>query len=85
MKTLLEIFEHELIKEPNILNMEQTQVQIDFTTKKAVENFSNWFNKEGFDLFTKSKYNKLTKTTDDFVTCLATDEKMDWGHYYELQ
>ena len=65
--------------------METKQVQIYFITEKGLDSFTTWFKKEGFDLFIKSKYNKLTKNTDDFATCLATDEKMDWGHYYEIE
>ena len=64
-------------------NMEQ--IQIDLQSKKAADNFYKWFCEKGFYLFTESKYNKLTKVTDDFVTCLATDEKLDNGYYIELQ
>jgi CRISPR/Cas system-associated protein endoribonuclease Cas2 len=65
--------------------MKNTNIQIDFQTKKAASNFRKWFNKEGFDLFTKSKYNKLKKGTDDFVSCFATDEEYESGYYFELQ
>ena len=69
------------------------EIQIEVPNEQAVKNFAKWFRKEGFDLFTKSKYNKLEpKNTDAYVTCLATDEKMTThgsdeisGWFIELQ
>ena len=62
------------------------EIQIRFSNEQALSNFVKWFNKQGFDLFTQSKFNKLIPdNTDSYVTCLSTDEKMDWGHYYELE
>jgi hypothetical protein len=62
------------------------QIQIDATTEQAVENFAQWFKKEGFDLFIKSKFNKLKpNNTDNFISCLATDEKMEWGYYFQIE
>lgn len=65
--------------------MDNPNIQINFQTKKVADNFHKWFNKEGFDLFTKSKYNKLTKVTDDFASCLATDEELENGYYFEIE
>ena len=68
------------------------EIQIAGANKQSVKNFTKWFNKEGFDLFTKSKYNKLIKhNTDSYITCLSTDEKLvnsvdgSVGHFYELE
>ena len=69
------------------------EVQIELPNKDAVKNFSKWFRKEGFNLFTNSKYNKLeSSNTDSFITCLATDEKLTMsndgeygGQFFELQ
>jgi hypothetical protein len=56
------------------------KIEIEMPNKKAVENFTKWFNKEGFDLFTKSKFNKLeVYNTDSFITCLATLENLSMG------
>lgn len=67
------------------------EIQIEVPNKKASENFANWFRKEGFELFTKSKFNKLdAKNTDCYITCLATDEKLTSfneyaGVYFDIQ
>lgn len=61
------------------------KIEIYFPTKKANDNFYKWFCSNGFDLFTKSKYNKLTKQTDNFITCLATNEKINSEYYIELE
>jgi len=63
------------------------EVTINFAySEQASKNFAKWFSKEGFDLFTKSKFNKLSKeNSDSFITCLSTDEETSSGHYYELE
>ncbi len=68
------------------------EIQIGMPDKEAVQNFVKWFKKEGFDLFTKSRFNKLDgKNSDSYITCLATDEKLSTGrneyagHFFELQ
>ena len=61
------------------------ETQIEMPNKKAVENFTKWFNEEGFDLFTKSKFNKLnSKNTDSYITCLATCENLTQGFSNEF-
>lgn len=73
------------------------EIQIGMPNKEAAQNFAKWFREEGFDLFTKSKFNKLKKGKEDsYITCLATDEKLtasvgnNWsseyaGQYFDLQ
>ena len=69
------------------------EIQIELPTKNAAKNFEKWFREEGFDLFTKSKFNKLKKSDQDsYVTCLSTDEHLQTiysndyaGHFFELQ
>ena len=63
------------------------QIQIEVPDRTAAENFIKWFRKKGFDAFTKSKFNKLTsKSTDSYITCIATDEKLtDGGNKYAGQ
>lgn len=70
----------------SIINLPQQtgcQVQIEFGNKKQMERFVKWFNKIGFRLFLSSTENR--RTNDATVTSMCTDEKMDWGHYYELE
>lgn len=52
---------------------------------KAMQNFVKWFRNEGFDQFTRSKFNNDRKQLDHWITCLATDEKTDNGYYLELE
>ena len=68
------------------------EIQIQMPTKNAVNNFTKWFEKEGFRSFIDSKYNKLKATnTDDYITCLSTVEDLtDYfnkfkGKYIELE
>lgn len=69
------------------------EIQIEFPTKKAAKNFAKWFRTEGFDLFTSSKINrKVIHSSEDFITCLATDEKLTdkftnnyAGNFFDLQ
>jgi hypothetical protein len=63
------------------------EVTINFAySEQAQKNFAEWFSKEGFDLFVKSKFNKLRKgNSDSFITCLSADEETSNGHYYELE
>lgn len=66
--------------------MVKTEIQITFTDELALQNFVKWLNKGGFELFMQSKFNKLRPNhTDSFVSCVATDEKTDWGHYFEIE
>ncbi len=67
------------------------EIQIELPNEEAVKNFSKWFRKEGFDQFTKSKFNGKP-TNDSYVTCLATDEQLSdsrnssyAGQFFELQ
>ena len=59
-----------------------TLVQVEFENKNQMKKFVKWFNKEGFETFIKSKINNTGK---DMITCLAADEKMEWGYYLEMQ
>ena len=63
------------------------QIEIEVPNKKAAKNFAAWFRKEGFDLFTKSKFNKLNRNnTDAYITCFATDEELtQYGGEYAGQ
>ena len=60
--------------------MNGTQVQIECDNPVQQKNFAKWLNEVGFDLFIKSEHNKK-----NIVTCVCTDEKMEWGHYFEIQ
>lgn len=60
------------------------EVHFVFGSKKQKELFVKWFRKEGFESLLQSKIN-TPKTSDDPITCLATDDKMKWGHYFELE
>jgi len=61
-------------------------IQIQLVNRQAVLNFARWFKKVGFDEFSKSEFNKLnSKNTDTYITCLSEDEKMNWGHYFEME
>jgi hypothetical protein len=68
------------------------EIQIVVPDKQAAKNFSEWFRKEGFDAFTKSKHNDLKKHGDSYITCLATDERLSnsrdnsyEGQFFEIQ
>jgi hypothetical protein len=63
------------------INTTTGQLQIDFEDNQQLKKFTKWLKKDGFDLFLKSKFNN----DDNPITCISTDEKMEWGHYYELQ
>lgn len=65
--------------------MDKSKIIIQMPTNKTADNFNEWFKKEGFLAFMKSKSNKLTKHTDNFITCLSEDEKTEYGYYYELE
>jgi ornithine cyclodeaminase/alanine dehydrogenase-like protein (mu-crystallin family) len=60
------------------------EIQIGFNDEQKLKNFAKWLKKEGFDQFMKSKTND-TKNLDQIITCVSTDEKMNWGHYFELE
>lgn len=60
--------------------MNGTQVQIECDNSVQQKNFAKWLSEVGFDAFIKSEHN-----TKNIVTCLATDEKMDWGHYFQIE
>ena len=62
------------------INTTTGQLQIDFEDNQQLKKFTKWLNKEGFASFLMSKYNDKNP-----ITCIASDEKMEWGHYYELQ
>lgn len=59
----------------------KTLIQIEFDNNKQQEKFSKWFKSKGFELFINDNINSHGEP----ITCLSTDEKMDWGHYFELQ
>lgn len=44
-----------------------TELQIMFDSKTQLNSFVNWFNKEGFELFLRSRKN----SSKDPVTCMA--------------
>jgi len=67
------------------------KIRIDTPNKQAAKNFAKWFRNEGFELFIKSKHNKMKKNNPDcYITCLSTDEELlnlneyD-GQYFELE
>jgi hypothetical protein len=60
------------------------EIQIGFNDEQKLRNFAKWLKNEGFDQFMKSKIND-TKNLVHITTCVSTDEKMDWGHYFELE
>ena len=56
------------------------EIKIVFSDPNQLKAFVLWFKKKGFESFTKSQTDKINP-----VTCMATDEKMDWGHFFELE
>lgn len=53
------------------------EIQIEVPNVQAAKNFAKWFEKEGFKLFMKSKFNKLDpKNTDAQITCLSSCEDL---------
>ena len=61
-----------------------TQLQIEFENEVNLKDFMRWFKKTGYNSFISSDANK-GNANNDFITCLVTEEKMDWGYYLELQ
>lgn len=58
------------------------EVHIGFQTEEQVKIFVKWMQKEGFEQLVKSRQNR----GEDIITCLATDEPMEWGgHYFVLE
>jgi len=60
----------------------ETLIQISFDSSEQQELFANWFRNYGFDIFISTKENE---ESCEQMTCLSTDEKMEWGTYFELQ
>lgn len=66
--------------------MSATQVQIEFGNEELLNTFVKWFLKEGFEKLITSDLNVgSTKLNQEQITCMAADEEMDWGHYFELE
>lgn len=62
------------------------QVKIEFTSKKHLQSFVDWFKREGFDMLTMSNENDALISDGYYaIDYLATDEVMDWGHYFEIE
>lgn len=68
------------------------QIEIETPNSIAAKNFAKWFSEEGFESFTKSRFNKLNpKNTDSYITCLATEETLKLygnehaGFYFEIE
>lgn len=70
-----------------MMTQQQTgcQVQIEFNNKEQMKKFVKWFTTDGFNTFTESKFNPFRKPIENVVTCLSSDEEMEWGHYFEIQ
>jgi hypothetical protein len=60
--------------------MEGTQLQIEFGSNTQLRNFIKWMGDYGFEKFMTS-----SKNNNNPVTCIAADESMDWGHYFEIE
>jgi hypothetical protein len=45
-----------------------------------LRNFIKWMGDYGFEKFMTS-----SKNNNNPVTCIAADESMDWGHYFEIE
>lgn len=63
-----------------------TQVQIEFGNSDQLATFVKWFKKQGYPMLITSNINiENPKGKDNQISCMSTDEKMEWGHYFELE
>ena len=62
------------------------QVQIEFGNKEQMKRFVKWFKGGAFDNLVESDLNPVCGNgiIDGFISCISSDEKMDWGHYFEI-
>ena len=70
------------------MNTETTvgEVRFSFGTTEQFNTFVKWFKSEGFNNLILSKKNIVNpKGKQEQISCLSTDEKMDWGYYFELE
>jgi hypothetical protein len=70
------------MQQPLITN----EVHFAFGSEAQFKTFVAWFKKQGFGDLILSKTNVNNPAgKDEQISCLSTDEKMEWGHYFELE
>lgn len=64
----------------------ENEVHFIFQDKSQMDIFVKWFQKQGFGNLILSNINlNNPKGINGQISCLASDEKMEWGHYFDLE